>query len=118
MIGSRLWLFQRISSLFLLVYIIYIALFFVNNNNISYFDWTLFFLSFETRVLTSIFFIIVLVHGFIGLWTVGTDYLTPRTLGLYSSFANIADSLRKIYQAFFVLLGLFCSICIIYLIWS
>ena len=79
MIGSRLWLFQRISSLFLLVYIIYIALFFVNNNNISYFDWTLFFLSFETRVLTSIFFIIVLVHGFIGLWTVGTDYLTPRT---------------------------------------
>ena len=47
------------------------------------------------------------MHAFIGLWTVGTDYLTSRTLGFLSyRLANYADFIRNSYQILFVFLGL------------
>ncbi len=70
------------------------------------------------RIPTSIIFILILIHSFIGLWTVGTDYLTKRTLGfLNKPLANTANFLRKMYYFVFVFLGIIYLITVLYIIW-
>jgi succinate dehydrogenase / fumarate reductase membrane anchor subunit len=116
--GSLIWNTQRYSSIFILCYIIYIVSFFISENNINFFTWSNFFLSFETRFITSITFILILVHSFIGLWTVGTDYLTKRTLGfLNKPLARYANVLRNMYSFLFSLLGAIYLLAILYIIW-
>ena len=116
--GSIIWNAQRYSSLLILGYLIYVISFIVFNDEINFFSWSNFFLSFEVRFLTSIVFMLIVMHAFIGLWTVGTDYLTTRTLGfLNKSLAKRAGLLRNTYFLIFGLLGLVYLISILYIIW-
>ena len=58
------------------------------------------------KTLTTLVIASIIVHSVIGLWTVGTDYLTPRTLGFISSrLGGYANHLRLMYQLFFVTLS-------------
>ena len=118
--GSVIWNLQRYSSLIVLSYVVYVMMFiFSFEGEIGFFDWTMFFLSFQMRFLTSIVCVFILIHAFIGLWTVGTDYLTKRTLGFLSnSLSAMADLLRKAYLFLFVVLGLMYLTVILYIIWT
>ena len=105
--GSFIWYTQRYTSLIILSYLIYIFSFIFNNQDINFFSWSDFFLSFQVRFLSSIVFLVIVLHAFIGLWTVGTDYLTKRTLGFLSvSLSRRADTLRYVYYLIFGLLGI------------
>ena len=116
--GSFIWYTQRYTSLIILSYLIYIFSFIFNNQDINFFSWSDFFLSFQVRFLTSIVFLVIVLHAFIGLWTVGTDYLTKRTLGyLNISLSRGADILRYIYYFIFGLLGIVYLTAIFYIIW-
>ena len=93
-------------------------MYFIFTNDLNFFTWSDFFLSFQIRIFTSIIFILILVHSFIGLWTVGTDYLTKRTLGFLSKpLGNTADILRNMYYFIFVLLGIIYLTFVLYIIW-
>ena len=116
--GSFIWYTQRYTSLVVLSYLIYIFSFIFNNQDINFFSWSDFFLSFQVRFLSSIVFLVIVLHAFIGLWTVGTDYLTKRTLGyLNISLSRGADILRYIYYFIFGLLGIVYLTAIFYIIW-
>ena len=117
--GSVIWNLQRYSSLIVLSYVVYVMMFiFSFEGEIGFFDWTKFFLSFQMRFLTSIVCVFILIHAFIGLWTVGTDYLTSRTLGFLSyRLTNYADLIRNSYQILFVFLGLIFLIIVLIVIW-
>ena len=117
--GSLIWYAQRYSSILILIYVAYIFYFlFSFNGQISYFDWTMFILSFEMRAFTSLISLLIILHSFIGLWTVGTDYLTKRTLGFISSgLGASANTLRKIYEYIFILLGALIAALYILIIW-
>ena len=116
--GSFIWYTQRYTSLIILSYLIYILSFIFNNQDINFFSWSDFFLSFQVRFLSSIVFLVIVLHAFIGLWTVGTDYLTKRTLGFLNvSLSRRADTLRYIYYLIFVLLGILYLTAIFYIIW-
>ena len=116
--GSFIWYTQRYTSLIILSYLIYILSFIFNNQDINFFSWSDFFLSFQVRFLTSIVFLVIVLHAFIGLWTVGTDYLTKRTLGFLNvSLSKRADALRYIYYLIFGLLGIMYLTAILYIIW-
>ena len=105
--GSFIWYTQRYTSIIILCYLIYILSFIFTNQDINFFSWSDFFLSFQVRFLSSIVFLVIVLHAFIGLWTVGTDYLTKRTLGyLNISLSRGADILRYIYYFIFGLLGI------------
>ena len=85
---------------------------------INFFSWSDFFLSFQVRFLSSIVFLVIVLHAFIGLWTVGTDYLTKRTLGFLNvNLSRGADTLRYIYYLIFGLLGIVYLTAILYIIW-
>jgi len=116
--GSFIWYTQRYTSLIILSYLIYILSFIFNNQEINFFSWSDFFLSFQVRFLSSIVFLVIVLHAFIGLWTVGTDYLTKRTLGFLNvSLSRRADTLRYIYYLIFGLLGIVYLTAIFYIIW-
>ena len=116
--GSFIWYTQRYTSLIVLSYLIYILSFIFTNQDINFFSWSDFFLSFQVRFLSSIVFIVIVLHAFIGLWTVGTDYLTKRTLGFLNvSLSRRADTLRYIYYLIFGLLGIVYLTAILYIIW-
>ncbi len=116
--GSFIWYTQRYTSLLILSYLIYIFSFIFDNQDINFFSWSDFFLSFQVRFLSSIVFLVIVLHAFIGLWTVGTDYLTKRTLGFLNvSLSKRADTLRYIYYLIFGLLGIVYLTAIFYIIW-
>ena len=116
--GSFIWYTQRYTSLVILSYLIYILSFIFTNQDINFFSWSDFFLSIQVRFLSSIVFLVIVLHAFIGLWTVGTDYLTKRTLGFLNvSLSKRADALRYIYYLIFGLLGIMYLTAILYIIW-
>ena len=116
--GSFIWYTQRYTSLIILSYLIYILSFIFTNQDINFFSWSDFFLTFQVRFLSSIVFLVIVLHAFIGLWTVGTDYLTKRTLGFLNvSLSRRADTLRHVYYLIFGLLGIVYLTAIFYIIW-
>ena len=116
--GSLIWNTQRYSSLLILSYIIYVATFIIFNNDINFYSWSNFFLSFKTRIFTTLISIMIVIHAYIGLWTVGTDYLTSRTLGfLNKSLSKRANLLRYVYFFGFGILGILYLMIILYIIW-
>ena len=114
-IGKTFWYLQRYSALYFLFFLGYL----------EYLYWTDQ-LSFELlssnlapKILASLFILLACMHGFVGLWTVGTDYFTQRTLGFLSvNLGNYADLIRKIYEGLFVLLGAALVILYLLIIWS
>ena len=117
--GSLIWNIQRYSALIMLMYFIYVISFIINaEGQINFFTWSNFFLSFETRFFTSLTCILILIHAYIGLWTVGTDYLTERTLGfLNKPLSKIAVLIQRIYLFTIIVLGIVYLIVILYIIW-
>jgi succinate dehydrogenase / fumarate reductase membrane anchor subunit len=78
----------------------------------------MFILSFEMRAFTSLISLLIILHSFIGLWTVGTDYLTKRTLGfLNKSLATNANIMRNAFYFLFVAMGILYLMAILYIIW-
>jgi succinate dehydrogenase / fumarate reductase membrane anchor subunit len=117
--GSLIWNLQRYSSLLILLYLLYVIGFIVNSEDqINFFTWSDFFLSFQSRIFTSLVCFLIVLHSFIGLWTVGTDYLTERTLGFLSkSLSKIAVLIQQTYLFTFIVLGIVYLIVILYIIW-
>ena len=116
--GSTIWYLQRWSSIFILLYVIYLFLSIMSLSPVLYVDWMLFVSSFFFKATTSLVFLSILTHAFLGLWTIGTDYLTPRTLGFLNlTLSKIADSSRLLYNIFFTVLGIFMYLFLLFLIW-
>ena len=116
--GSLIWRAQRYSSLIIFTYFIYVACFIFSSDIMSFDVWTNFALSPQLKIATSLIFMLLLLHAFIGLWTVGTDYLTTRTLGfLNGSLGRKAKLLRSLYYLLFVLMGLLYITVILYTLW-
>ena len=116
--GSTIWYLQRWSSIFILLYVIYLFLSIMSLSPVLYVDWMLFVSSFIFKATTSLVFLSILTHAFLGLWTIGTDYLTTRTLGFLNlTLSKIADSSRLLYNIFFTVLGIFMYLFLLFLIW-
>ena len=115
--GSTIWYLQRSSAIINLIYIVYVF-YFICSTELTFEAWSNFFYSSIMIFLTLCFFASVIIHSFIGLWTVGTDYLTKRTLGFISSgLGASANTLRKIYEYIFILLGVLIAAMYILIIW-
>ena len=116
--GSTIWYLQRWSAVFIFIYITLVTSFIFFTQPITFDVWNTFTQSLIFKLATSLTFLSILVHAYLGLWTIGTDYLTPRTLGFLSlNLSKIADSSRLIYNIIFSALGLFLYFYLLFLIW-
>ena len=104
--GLSDWLIQRFSALILAAYTLCILGSIVATPDMGYEQWRALFDSTGMRLFSLITLAALCGHAWIGMWTVGTDYLTDRHLG------NGATFVRLVYQALCVLL------IAVYLLWG
>jgi succinate dehydrogenase / fumarate reductase membrane anchor subunit len=73
--GLRDWLFQRVSAILIAAYIIFLVGFILCHPNLNYASWLGLFHNNFMRLATLLVLIAILLHAYIGMWTIFTDYL-------------------------------------------
>jgi succinate dehydrogenase / fumarate reductase membrane anchor subunit len=102
--GVSDWLVQRVSGVILLAWFVCIGASLLGGPD--YGQWKAMFDLTSMRIFTLLAILSLAAHAWIGMWAVGTDYLTERMMG------SMGNSLRLAYQ-----IG--CSLLIIvYVIWG
>jgi len=104
--GVSDWVIQRVSALVLATYTLWVFGFVVLNPGMDFATWSGFFNNTGMQVFTMLAVLSTAAHAWIGMWTIGSDYLREHTLG------PRAATLRFIYQIGCVL------IIAVYLIWG
>lgn len=74
------WLLQRVSSLYMAGFVLYVALYFSLNPARDYVSWKTWFATGIVRLAWALFFLNLLVHIWIGLRSIYMDYLHPLWL--------------------------------------
>lgn len=75
--GLRDWVMQRLSAIAMIIYTLVILSFLFSHPNVTYLEWHGFFAHGWVRVITMIFIASLLLHAWLGMWTVFTDYIKP-----------------------------------------
>ncbi|MBT7335466.1 MAG: succinate dehydrogenase, hydrophobic membrane anchor protein [Gammaproteobacteria bacterium] len=103
--GLADFVLQRLTAVVLAAYTVCILAFFIGEP-VTYVGLTEFFWSLPMQIFSTLATLSITAHAWIGMWTIGTDYLRPAHVG------GNATSLRFVYQIG-CLLALF-----VYLAWS
>ena len=78
--GLRDWLIQRVSALVIGAYSVFILFYIGLHPHLDYSTWQQLFSHLSIRIFTLVTLFCVLVHTWIGMWTVFTDYIKPSCL--------------------------------------
>jgi succinate dehydrogenase / fumarate reductase membrane anchor subunit len=78
--GVMEWLLQRISSLYLGGFVVYVVFHFLMSPAPDYAAWKGWFAAGHVRLAWALFFLSVLVHAWVGLRSIYLDYLHPLWL--------------------------------------
>ena len=79
--GIQDWLVLRASAIIIVLYVLYLVGF-IATTEITYEVWRGFFSSSLTKVFTILTLLSILIHAWIGMWQVLTDYIKPLALRL------------------------------------
>ena len=104
--GLSDWLIQRVSAIVVALYIIILLGWILLAGEVTYVTWRELFSSTWMQLFTLITLLATCAHAWIGMWTIGSDYLRIRTLG------EGADTLRYVYQIVCIL------ILLVYFFWG
>lgn len=104
--GLSDWLIQRASALVLGAYTIFIVAYLLTHPNLGFAEWAELFSHLWMRVFTLLALLSIVAHGWIGLWTVLTDYLTTRLIGAAAGFLRTS------------ILGLYALINLTFIVWG
>lgn len=81
--GLRDWLAQRVTSLVIAAYFIFIIIYLLAGQAITFDAWHQLFTHLAMKMFTFIVLLSILWHAWIGLWTVFTDYVKIRPLRFF-----------------------------------
>jgi len=87
--GVHDWLLVRASAIVITLYILYILGFVVMAQDINFEVWHGFFASSITKVFTLLTLLSILVHAWIGMWQVLTDYVKHLAVRLVLQLAIV-----------------------------
>lgn len=80
--GLRDWVIQRISALVLGSYFVFILFYLFMHPAMSYQSWQTLFSHTWMRVFSLMTLLSLLLHAWIGVWTIFTDYIKPQCVRL------------------------------------
>ena len=75
--GLRAWLVQRVSAVYMLLFIVFFLIHFVTDPPHSYPAWREWIMSPSVSIVTTVFFAALLAHAWVGLRDVILDYIKP-----------------------------------------
>ena len=112
--GLSDWLIQRATAVILGTYFVVIMAFLICNGNMDFQTWQAFMGCTAMKVFTIIVFLSIAAHGWIGMWTVSTDYLIKdgHVFGSVPAFVRIG------FQTLCVIFLLACTLWGTMLIWG
>lgn len=73
--GLKDWLIQRVSAVYLLVYLLVMLIYCVGHCPLTFEVWHGLFQGIGVRIATGIALLMLVLHAWIGIWTVSTDYI-------------------------------------------
>ncbi|MCO1334386.1 succinate dehydrogenase, hydrophobic membrane anchor protein [Microbulbifer sp. OS29] len=79
--GTFDWLYQRVTAVVLLAYTLFIVGFIFFSKDFGYQAWSELFAQRWMRVFSLVTLLSTIIHAWIGLWSVVTDYITNRMMG-------------------------------------
>ena len=91
--GVSDWYIQRASSVVMGVYLVLLLGLILLAEELTFAVWSDLFSQTWMQVATLLTLIATCAHAWIGMWTIGTDYLQSRTMG------PKGDRLRSVYQS-------------------
>lgn len=103
--GMSDWLIQRVSSVIILLYIVILAGFFINHPHLDYISWHWFFAQTWMHFASILFFLSLFVHAWVGMWTIGTDYLVNAYIRLAYQLLIIFVSAAYLFYGIHILWG-------------
>ena len=86
--GLSDWLVQRVSGVILLAYFVCIGATLMGG--VDYAQWKAMFELTSMRIFTLLAILSLAAHAWIGMWAVGTDYLTERLMGPKGNVLRLA----------------------------
>lgn len=78
--GLRDWLIQRVSAVFIALYAIFILGFVLMHPQMDYLTWRELFTPLWVKVFSLLTLVFFMLHTYIGLWIVSTDYIQPQAV--------------------------------------
>ncbi|MCL9782587.1 succinate dehydrogenase, hydrophobic membrane anchor protein [Vibrio sp. S4M6] len=103
--GVHDFLLVRGTAIIMTLYILYLVCFFAFSGQITYQSWAMFFGGTFTKVFTMLALVSVLIHAWIGLWQVLTDYVKCSKLRGLLQLAVIAVLIGYVFSGLFILWG-------------
>lgn len=91
--GMRSWLIQRVSAIFILLYLIYLLISVSGFTTIDYSHWHAWVGSTANKILILLFFVSLLLHAWVGIRDVILDYIHGFTIRFIALTAIIGTML-------------------------
>ncbi|EDP46919.1 succinate dehydrogenase, hydrophobic membrane anchor protein [Rickettsiella grylli] len=80
--GLRDWLIQRVTSLVLAAYILFLLAYIGYHHPLDFTTWQHLFSHLSMRLFSTLFLFSLFWHAWVGLWTIVTDYIRWASLRL------------------------------------
>ncbi|MDA9557824.1 succinate dehydrogenase, hydrophobic membrane anchor protein [Vibrio sp.] len=103
--GVHDFLLIRASAVIMTLYILHLLCFFTFSGDIDYAAFTEFFGSTFTKVFTMLALMSVLIHAWIGMWQVFTDYIKCAKLRGALQLGVVAVLFGYVFSGLFILWG-------------
>lgn len=81
-IGLRTWLIQRLSAVYMLLFVVFFAIYFIANIPNSFLEWRVMMANNFIAITTTLFFLSLLTHAWVGMRDVIMDYVHIDSLRL------------------------------------
>ncbi len=81
-IGLRTWLIQRLSAVYMLLFVVFFAIYFIANIPSSFLEWRVMMANNFIAITTTLFFLSLLTHAWVGMRDVIMDYVHIDSLRL------------------------------------
>ena len=78
--GLRDWLWQRASAIVIALYVIYLGGYYLLHPPFTYLQWHAWFTCPPMQIASSVVLLNIIVHAWIGFWTITTDYLKATSV--------------------------------------
>ena len=104
--GLRDWLLQRISAVLIACYVLFLSTYVLLQSHLTYECWSGLFHNNIMRLATLLVLVAILIHTYIGMWTIFTDYLKDTVVRLLAQIVVFMCLLAFVIWGVMILWGI------------
>jgi len=118
--GVHDFILIRTSAIILALYILFIAYFFISTPEVTFAVWHGFFANIGVKIFTLLAIISLLIHAWIGVWQVLSDYVKPAFLrGVFNAADDVDPAfVRGVLQFILTIVLLVYFVAGILIVWG